>query len=252
MSARNLFGMVLNMSSIIREVGAAGIRIEIGDDFSEYRRLRSTLEGRSPLYPMFDVSCSYIDRSNAFWVCGFNQQGELVHTQAIRLLDLSGVSLREHLREHRHKYITPNTTPDPDRTFYSRPQALKTITGKVCYHGDFWLKANGLGGPRSQGLTPLLSRIVFELSLRAWAPHYVFALVPRVLAQKGAHLRYGYIHCEPGCWYGPDDQVTDEDWLIWMSTKDTVNYLKTEPESLAIEQEETALRSTLKSIGASG
>ena len=252
MQARTLFDMVLNVSSIIGQVEQAGIRLEIGDDFSEYRYLRNSQSDRSPLYPMFDVSCSYVDRSNAFWVCGFNDKDELVHTQAIRLLDLSKISLGQHLNTHRHKYITPNTTPDPDRTFYENPQALKTISGRVGYHGDFWLKASGLGGPRSQGLTTLLSRVVFELALRAWVPNYVFALVPKALALKGAHLRYGYVHCEPGCWYGPDNQVTDEDWLIWMDSKDIVNFLNSRPQCLSKEDQVPAIKSTLKSISVSG
>lgn len=252
MLARNLYSMVLNVSSIIRELETVGIRLEIGDDFSEYRRLRNSQTDRSPLYPTFDVSCSYVDRSNAFWICGFDDNDRLIHTQAVRLLDLSGVSLGQHLRDHRLKYITPNTSPDPDRTFYSHPQALRRITGKVCYHGDFWLMATGLGGPRSQGLTPLLSRVMFELALRTWVPNYVFALVPRQLALKGAHLRYGYIHCEPGFWRGPDEQITDEDWLIWMSSKDIVNALRTPPQSLKNENEAANLRSALKPIAASG
>ena len=252
MSARNLFGMALNLSNIIREVESVGIRLKVGDDFSEYRRLRGGLRDRPRLYPMFDVACSDVDRSNAFWMCGFIEEDEMVHTQAIRLLDLSGVTLRQHLHDHRPMYITPVSTPDPDRTFYDHPQALKTITGQVGYHGDFWLKASGLGGPRSHGLTPLLSRIIFELALRAWAPNYIFALVPKALALKGAHLRYGYIHCEPGCWYGPDDQVTDEDWLIWMSSRDIVNFLKAKPMSLANDQEGAAVRSKIKPIVASG
>ncbi len=252
MSARNLFGMISNVSRIMRELEDAGIRIEIGDDFSEYRLLRNSQTGRGGLYPMFDVSCSYVDSSNAFWICGFNDQDELIHTQAIRLLDLSNTTLEQHMNVHRHKYITPDTTPDPDLTFYSRPQALKTITGQVAYHGDFWLRAHGLGGPRSQGLTPLLSRTIFELALRAWSPDYVFALVPKQLAAKGAHLRYGYIHCEPGVWHGPDNQITDEDWLIWMSTRDITNFLDAEPQSLQRQQQVATISSTLKAIDTKG
>ncbi|OAN71021.1 hypothetical protein A8B78_20405 [Jannaschia sp. EhC01] len=169
---------------------------------------------------MFDVASSYIDHTNGFWICGFNADGDLIHTQAVRLLDLSGISLKVHLDDHRHKYITPDSTPDPDQTFYSGPDALQSITGKVCYQGEFWLRAQGLGGPRSQGATSLLSRILLEIAVAAWNPSYVFALVPQRLAAKGAHLRYCYNHCEPGRWIGPDQQVTEEDYLIWMEAKE--------------------------------
>jgi hypothetical protein len=67
--------------------------------------------------PMFDVASSYVDSRNGFWVCAFDANDELIHTQAVRMLDLSGITLGTHLDDHRHKYITPDTTPDPDKTF---------------------------------------------------------------------------------------------------------------------------------------
>ena len=237
MSVKNLVSMVMNVSGIIRELEIAGMRVVIGDDFSEYRVYRSTQNDRTPIYPMFDVASSYIDESNGFWIC---------------LLDLSGVSLGHHLNVHRHKYITPDTTPDPDLTFYSGPEALRSITGKACYHGEFWLPARGLGGPRSQGATPLLSRILYEIVVAKWDPDYVFAFVPKQLAAKGAHLRYGYSHCEPGKWTGPDQQVTEEDYLIWMSASDMSNAVAGETPSLQAGAQVSSIRSTLTSIDTKG
>lgn len=227
-----LFKLVKNLSSTLHDLEEAGIHIEIGDDFAKYRSYRSQQPDRGPIYPMFDVASSFIDPTNGFWVCGFDSDGELIHTQAVRLLDLSEISLATHLYVHRHKYITPDTTPDPDLTFYSGPQALDTITGKVCYQGEFWLRARGLGGPRSQNATAQLSHVSREIIVGAWDPDFVFAFVPKRLAAKGAHLRYGYCHCELGRWTGPDQQVTEEDYLIWMGDNDLANLADRAPEGL--------------------
>lgn len=232
MTPSGLFELVQNLSGTLRELEDAGIRVEIGDDFAKYRAYRVQQTDRGPVYPMFDVASSFIDRSNGFWVCGFDPSGALIHTQAVRLFDLSGISLAAHLNTHRHKYITPDSTPDPDLTFFKGPAGLETITGQVCYHGDFWLKGRGLGGPRSQGATALLSRVLFEIMVGTWNPSFVFALVPKQLAAKGMHLRYGYTHCEPGQWLGPDELVTDEDHLIWMGAKDMANMLMRAPGNL--------------------
>ena len=249
---RNLVDTVMTASGIIRELEDAGMRVVIGDDFSEYRVYRNAQTDRNPMYPMFDVACSYIDNTNGFWVCGFNHKDELIHTQAVRMLDLTGVSLAQHLNVHRHKYITPYSTPDLDLTFYQGPDALRSITGKVCYHGEFWLPARGLGGPRSQGVTPLLSRILFEVMCSKWNPNYVFAFVPKQLAEKGAHLRYGYRHCEPGRWIGPDQQVTEEDYFIWMSANDMSNALSLAPQSLKSKAQVATIRTQLTSIASKG
>ncbi len=250
LSPSRLFELTTHLSGIFRDLKDAGLHLEIGDDFAKYRAYRSQLQDRSPIYAMFDVASSYIDSNNGFWVCGFNPNGELVHTQAVRLLDLSGMSLETHLRTHRHKYITPDSTPDPDLTFYSGPEGLHTITGKVCYQGDFWLRAQGLGGPRSQGATSLLSRVLLEIMISSWDPSFVFALVPKQLAAKGAHLRYGYCHCEPGRWLGPDQQVTDEDYLIWMGAKDMANLISQVPQSLQTANSVSAVQSITVSTDA--
>lgn len=231
MTANNLFTMITNVSNLIRELETAGVTLEIGGDFAAYRRLRNQQTDRSNLFPMFDIGSSYVDEKNAFWVCGFDSENELVHTQAIRLLDLTDTSLAKHLRDHRHKYITPGSTPDPDRTFFSDIPALETISGRVCYHGEFWLKG-GKGGHRSQGFTALLSRIVFELALKLWSPDYVFGFVPLPLAMKGIPVRYGYSHCEFGTWYGPEQEVTSEETLVWMSHSDINTFLETTPRTL--------------------
>lgn len=224
-SPSRLFELTIKLSGTVRELEKVGIRVEIGDDFAKYRACRSKLPNRGPIYPMFDVASSYIDHTNGFWICGFNDDGDLIHTQAVRLLDLSGISLEMHLDNHRHKYITPDSTPDPDRTFYSGPDALQFITGNVCYQGDFWLRAQGLGGPRSQGVTTLLARLVLQIMVATWNPSYVFALVPQRVAAKGAHLRYCFSHCEPGQWIGPDQQVTEEEYLIWMEAEELARSL---------------------------
>ncbi len=252
MSASGLFGLVTNVSGILRELEAAGMRVEVGDDFATYRAYRSRQAERGPVYPMFDVGSSFVDGRNGFWICGFDPAGELIHTQAVRLLDLKGVTLAEHLNTHRHKYVTPETTADPDATFYSGPEALEAITGRVCYHGDFWLRARGLGGPRSQGATTLLSRVLFELMVGSWGPDYVFALVPKQVAAKGVHLRYGYSHCEPGVWRGPHAQVTEEDFLIWMSASEMARALAVAPQHLQPAVRVSAVPSPVASLDAKG
>ncbi|MEP0566066.1 MAG: hypothetical protein ABJC64_16765 [Paracoccaceae bacterium] len=235
MTALNLFTTITNVSNLVSELESAGVYLEIGGDFASYRRLRNRQTDRSQLFPMFDVASSYVDATNAFWVCGFDQNNELVHTQAIRMLDLHNMSLAEHLREHRHKYITPDTSPDPDRTYFSELPALERISGRVCYHGEFWIKG-GKGGHRSQGFTALLSRIVFELALKLWSPDYVFGFVPMPLAMKGIPIRYGYSHCEFGVWHGPEQEVTSEESLVWMSNEDIHAFLETTPRSLSDER----------------
>jgi hypothetical protein len=80
----------------------------------------------------------------------------------------------------------------------------------------------------------------------------VFALVAQPVAEKGAYLRAGYSHCEPGNWIGPDGQVTDVDFMVWMSGKDLANALAREPQSIRNADTVSSLRSTLTAVEAKG
>lgn len=242
-----LFQTITRFAGVLRELEDAGIHVALGDDFIEYRRYRARRPDRSPVYPMFDVQSSYVDHRNGFWICGFDPGGDLIHTQAVRMLDLREGSLAEHLTLHRHKYITPDSTPDPDMTSFAGPRALGAITGKVGYHGDFWLRSKGLAGPRSYGATAVLSRVLLEIAALTWNPSYMFALVPKTLAAKGAHLRYGYNHCEPGRWIGPDQQITDEDHLIWMSACDLAALLEEAPPKVSARNPKVSTNNSIVS-----
>jgi len=249
MSAKSIFGMAMNVSDVILELREAGMRVEVGGDFAKYRNYRLSCTDRGEMSPLFDTASSFVDETNGFWICAFNDADELVHTQAVRMLDMNGVSLGQHLDLHRHKYVVPDTTPDPDKTFFRGPEALKSVTGSVGYCGDFWIRSRGLGGPRSQGATGLLSRLIFELVQESWQPDYIFAFVPKQLASKGAHLRYGYSHCEPGRWIGPDQQVTDEEYLIWMSAQDIKNVIARDLLSLRGTSQLSTVRTTPAKVG---
>jgi hypothetical protein len=100
--------------------------------------------------------------------------------------------------------------------------------------------------------SPRLASVDHELVYSRWKPDYSFAFVPKQLAAKGAHLRYGFSHCESGAWIGPDQQVTEEDHLIWMSANDISNALSREPQSLEKGALLSGIRSTLTAIDSKG
>lgn len=222
MSAKSNFAFANRVSELVSNIEKAGMRLEIDSDFSEYGRLRArqAREGRSAPYPMFDSTSSFVDETNGFWIAGFDKENTLVHTQAVCLFDMGASTLADHLSTHREKYVTPNSSPDPSRTTYHGPNAIQSIAGRVCYQGDFWVRSQGLGGSRSQGLTNYLSQLLIEVAYQTWKFDFIFALLPKGLAQKGVSVRYGYAHGGWGQWIGPDQQITEEDYFVWMTGQD--------------------------------
>ncbi|WP_420346207.1 hypothetical protein [Pelagibius sp.] len=232
MFANSLYESIRYISDIIHVSQARGLTLEVSTDFEEFRRVRSAQPERSTLYPMYDVASSYIDATNGFWIKGLDENGELVHTQAMRLLDLSGISLADHFRLHRHKYMTPGDTDDPSQFVYSPTPGSQRITGRVCYHGELWLKDGGGKGFRGTGLTTILPRMALALSLMQWSPDYVFGFMYPLAACKGLAAREGYMHMEPGFWHTPGSSESFAEWIVWMAKEDIEHLMRFAPGEL--------------------
>ena len=217
MKKNDISRMVTNTARIIRQLEDLGIRVEIGADFTEYAAHRRGDISRAPIYPMFDPAASFIDETNGLWICGFDAENKIVHTQAGIVHQFGEKSLMDHLRVHRQKYITPGTTPDPEATFFHGHPEFENIKGRVSYTGDFWLAAKGLGGARNQSATILLSRLFLEIITRTFELDHIFSFIPTQLAVRGLHMRYGFSRCEKGRWIGPDQQITEEEYIGWMN-----------------------------------
>ncbi len=206
------------------------IKIEVSSNFDEFRNLRKSQTDRPPLSPVFDPAVSDLGSKNAFWIKGSNSEGEVVHTQAMRLNDLTDCNLAEHLYQRRVAYIPPGVSVDIDRSDFGSAPASRFITGDVCYHGELWLKG-GNNGLRGGGLTSALPRLALGLALLEWSPDYVFGLVHPLAACKGLVAREGYMHLAPGgiLWQQTEEQEVFEEWLVWMSREDIQHVMRFSP-----------------------
>lgn len=231
MPADVLYSQIQFVSVISEIAKSRGIHLRIRSDFTAFQDALEKQCEAPPIYPMFDPACSYVDRTNGFWIEGVNDEGELVHTQAVRRLDLSHCTLAEHLDLHHQKYVVQGNAIDRHRSVYDRAPAWQGIMGRVCYHGQLWLKG-GKEGYRDQGLTAILPRLALALSLMEWSPDFIFGFIHPKLACKGLAAREGYAHMEPGIWHVGDGPDADQTWLVWMSRDDVEHLIRFPPENL--------------------
>lgn len=223
MSAQKFFERSLRLNKILTELFSAGASISVGTDFLEYKHIRATVRD-TPQYPMFDVSQSYVDHTNGFWIVGTATDGTILHTQAMRFLTLGEDSIVSHLNTHRHKYITPDGKISMDDASFKGDGKLNTLCGNVCYHGDFWFKS-GPEGLRGGSYTTLLGALAFELAELTWKPECIFGLVPLPVAKAGVGVRYGYKHWEAGSWIDKKSSLRTDEAVVWMSKSDLESYL---------------------------
>lgn len=225
MLPKELYASVQYVSAITEIARTCGITLEVGSDFESFREALTAHPDMPPIYPMFDPACSYVDWTNGLWIKGTDSEGEIVHTQALRQLDLSQTTLAEHLKLHRRKYVIQGAAIDPDLSLYTEGSAWHTIRGRVCYHGQLWLKG-GPGGYRGKGLTTILPRLALALAYLQWSPDYVFGFMTPKAACGGLSAREGYMHFEPGIWRVPGDTRKHETWMVWMSREDLAHQMR--------------------------
>lgn len=208
-----------------------GIDLQVGSDFEEYRTLLA--EGRPDhiLGAPFDPLRHDLNSVNAFWVIGRDASGKIMHTQALRLLDLNGVSVGTYLRKAFLEFPPSGLDLDLNRSRYKAGPGAKQIFGKVVYHGEVWMGGDP-GQFRGSGISSLLGRYAFLSAIQKWNPDYMIGFMPKPVANKGFVSRQGYMHVEPYAlrWFLKGRAMPLEGMMVYMSRED-MRFVLDMPES---------------------
>ncbi|MBH5400745.1 hypothetical protein HZZ13_23600 [Bradyrhizobium sp. CNPSo 4010] len=144
-----------------------------------------------------------------------NKNNDVVLVEAARLYDLSQSNFAEHLESLKAFYANPTLHAHPQDCCTCTAPTAKKITGRVAYHGDFWLRKDF----RGQGLPKIMAAILRGVSLAMWAPDFLCGLAGRWTVDKGVLAQYGHTHHEFG---GSilrlvEEDIVDDDLLVWLT-----------------------------------
>jgi hypothetical protein len=169
----------------------------------------------------FDPQLHDLNEANAFWLVAYNNEGELIHTQAAKVVKTGKTSLAEYMRGHFREF--PPALPDIDfaRSRFRATPGAHGISGQVVYHGDIWISPDA-GAYRGVGLSSVFARYGLMLVMEKWNPDYIFGFMARTVAFKGFAERMGYFHNEPGSlrWYRLGNDTPMEGFLSYLSNED--------------------------------
>ncbi len=199
----------------------AGIELSIGHDFESYRSILADARPDHILGAPFDPSIHELNPDNAFWIIGRNVKGDIMHTQAMRMLDLGGKNLAEYLRHGFRDFPPSGVDLDLPRSRYRPGPGAGQISGEVCYHGEFWIGATPREF-RGAGLSSVLGRHAFWQAVQRWNPDNVFAFMQKAVVYKGFAARHGYMHTEPGSlrWFLRGNDTPIEGFMSYMNRED--------------------------------
>ncbi|UFW71391.1 hypothetical protein [Bradyrhizobium sp. WU425] len=197
-----------------------GIKLSIGFDFHEYVAITEATPTKGKTSPVFRPDRSPIKPGEGYWVVGFDKNNEVALVTAARLYNLYEGNLAEHLQSLRFFYADPTKHAHPQDSCICKAPSAGKITGKVAYHGDFWVRTDF----RGQGMVAVTTGILLGASLAMWMPDFTCALAARWTVDRRV---YDCPHCEPG---GSilrlvTEGIEDDDWLFWRTGEEMIEQI---------------------------
>jgi hypothetical protein len=198
-----------------------GVELTVGHDFNEYKEILATGRQDHDIGAPFDPRRHDLNASNAMWVIGRDEDGRVMHAQALRMLDLKGGTLASYMRRGFRQFPPSGLDLDMEKSRYKPGPGAKRISGRVVYHGEVWMGGEP-GKYRGTGLSCILGRFAFLSAIRQFAPDYVIGFMPKQVAFKGFVERQGYLHAEPFAlrWFMRGNPDPLEGFMVYMSDED--------------------------------
>ncbi len=231
MTIQDTFSGAHFVARITAIAAARGLELRVGADFAAYRRMVAKERPQQPVGQPFDARKQALGDDNAFWIAGRDRAGRLVHTQAMRRIDLPG-TLADFLRRKFRDFPPAGVGLDLARSRYVAGPGARAIAGRVCYHGEAWLCPEA--GFRGTGMAGVLARFALAGAVLRWAPDYVFGFMSEGLAFRGLVEREGYMHTDPGVlrWQPAGGGAVMTGFMVWMGRADLRHMMGLAPERL--------------------
>ncbi len=220
MSIQDVFDGARYLSETANALKSQHLHIEVGDDFERYAQIVKDGRPEQPLGPPFDPTKQFLPAARGIWIIGRNSKGVLVHTQAMRLLDLYDQTLARYLSSRFGDFPPGGVGIDHDGSWFRPGPGAAKITGRAVYHGEMWLKDDS--AYRGRGLIDLLARFSFLTAMLHWQPDFLFGFMLRPIARRGLAEREGYMHCDPYClsWKIEGRNEPLDCNMVWMALED--------------------------------
>lgn len=220
MTIQDVFDGSRFLTETLNVLKSQQLDVTVGDDFEEYAHIVATGRPEQPLGPPFDPKKQFLPTARGIWAVGRNAQGDVVHTQAMRLLDLYDQTLARYLLARFVEFPPGGVGINQEASWFRPGPGAKQITGRAVYHGEMWLKDDS--AYRGQGLIDVLSRFAFLTAMLHWQPDFLFGFMLRPVARRGLADREGYMHSDPYClsWQIEGRNEPLDCNMVWMAVND--------------------------------
>jgi hypothetical protein len=162
-----------------------GILLRIRHDFDALVDLNAYYVARNLWYPLLDAfnpKCAELTPENAFWISGEDDTGQVVMTNACRILDWSGTNLAEQACE-----LWYGQRGAGCRCIVTAEMA-EAITGIVAWGGASWVRPDF----RRRKLSYLTPRVLKAYACAHWPVDWSICYIGIENAKRGLAATYGH------------------------------------------------------------
>jgi hypothetical protein len=191
-----------------------GVRLRIRYDFDElvYVNKQQVSAGTwFPLVNMFDPQYCDLNPENSYWICGEDDAGEVVLTQAGRVYNWPDTNLEEQAR------LMFYGGRETGQKCQITADVAHEIGGVVFCAGSHWIHPDF----RGHQLSELTARLGRAYAAARWPIDWAIALITPALVKKGVARGYGYQHTSRSVFY-PGSYLGDLELVIaYLSADET-------------------------------
>jgi len=210
-----------------RTMRERGVYLSISHDLEDLAAVnRANRQDWYPLLPMFDPAAGGITPETGFWVCGVNEQGEVVMAHACRLYSWPNGSLFDAFDSMKFFYPRPEEQKNPGELCLIDNPALRAVSGRVCYSGAMWVRSDY----RGLSLATISPRVTRAYALTRWAPDFLMGMVKTSDLKKGAGAKqtYGWPNVEGGVrWRGSSEGSAEMEITVgWFTNEEATDDLE--------------------------
>ncbi|WP_350334591.1 hypothetical protein [Coralliovum pocilloporae] len=187
-------------------IESAGVTLVESDSFADMKRIVSCMPEKR-VTQQADNKFFDFTSDNGFWIGAFDGEGKCVSVQAARLDCLGRKTLSEYWNEQQPRLYG-------GRIGKRHAIAADQITGRVVYHGDYWIDRSIRGG----SVSVQIAQLGYLMALINFDCDYLYGLMATKGVHVGFHSRVGYTHAVPHGtdWELEPEGISSEDWLVWM------------------------------------
>src|SRR5712692_10773399 len=161
-----------------------GVLLRVRHDFDELVELNKFYVKRDLWYPILDAfnpRCAELTPENAYWISGENEDGEIVMTNACRVLDWTGTSLAE-------QACSLWYGRDIGQRCVVTADMAHQITGVVAWGGASWVRPDY----RGRHLSYLVPRIMKAYACARWPIDWSICYIGIENVSRGLAATYGH------------------------------------------------------------